>query len=369
MNIIYLVSDLRAAGPTNQAYNLMTGLAKLDCKVTLVTLYEEHPDSWMDRFVRAGVKIHQLHSDHKHLRKAIHDLEVYIEKNHIDILHSSGMSADMVNRAVKSNVIKIDTIRQEFGALGEESNFIIKFINRYITLRNHKSMDVRVACSKALQAHLVDYAKLDYKYVENGVDTDKYMPIAKAEKRLIRENLGISPDAIVLVTVGVLYTRKQTLALAKTFVECNLPNAFLVVVGDGVEMNDLKTVASENPCIKLIGKVQDPLQYYQCADMFVSASLAEGLPNTVLEAMACGLTCVLSDIGPHKEILEYDMGAGSLFKTKDYEDLKHKLSVAVNWDIEEKSQAAQKLIAENLSKYCTASNYYKLYKEAYDKKS
>lgn len=369
MNIIYLVSDLRPAGPTNQAYNLMTGLAKLDCHVTLVTLYEEQADSWIDRFEEAGVNIYQLHSDRKHLSKAARKLEAYIEEHNIDILHSSGMSADMVNRAVKSNAIKINTIRQEFGALGESSRFYIKYLSRYITLKNHKSMDVRVACSKALQAHLVDYAKLDYKYVENGVDTDKYMPIAKAEKKLIRENLGISPDAIVLVTVGVLYTRKQTLALAKTFVECNLQNVVLVVVGDGAEMNDLKEIASVNSNIKLIGKVPDPLQYYQCADMFVSASLAEGLPNTVLEAMACGLPCVLSDIGPHKEILEYDMGAGSLFKTKDYEDLKHKLSVAVNWDIEEKSQAAQKLIAENLSKYCTASNYYKLYKEAYDTKS
>ena len=49
----------------------------------------------------------------------------------------------------------------------------------------------------------------------------------------------------------------------------------------------------------------------------MSASRAEGLPNAVLEAMACGLRVVLSDIGPHRELLELAPAAGEAVPVGD----------------------------------------------------
>lgn len=363
MNIVYLVSDLRAAGPTNQAFNLMTGLAKIGVNAWIVTLYEEQEDSWYERFVAAKVNVYQLHADHKHLFSAVRKLEKFIIDNKISILHSSGMSADFVNRLIKADVVKVNTIRQEFGALAEGKNYITKLITRLITISNHRAMDVRVACSKSLQGHLNNYSKLNYECVENGVDVEKYDMVDINQKNAIREKLGISKDSIVFLSVGVLYTRKQTLLMAKTFLNSNIPNAVLLVVGDGVEMDNLKLLAKMNPQIILVGKVIDPLQYYHCADIFVSASLAEGLPNTVMEAMACGLPCILSDIGPHKEILEYEPNAGAMFCTGDYQKLEREFKKSQNWDLKMKSECAHRLVYENLSKYCTAKKYNYLYKQ------
>lgn len=364
MNIAYLVSDLRAAGPINQAYNLVTGLSLLNCNVWIVTLYEERVDSWITRFEKAKVNIFQLHADPKHLLKAVHNLESFIKKHNVNILHSSGMSADFVNSCVKANVLKINTVRQEFGALAEGKGILKKLFSTYLTLFNHKAMDIRVACSKALQNHLNNYSSLHYECVENGVDVEKYGLIDYRKKNELREDLGIDRNKIVYLSVGVLYTRKQTLALAKTFASCNFDNAILLIVGDGVEMADLKTLAQNNANIILVGKVLDPLQYYHIADIFVSASLAEGLPNTVMEAMACGLPCILSDIGPHKEILDYNNNAGILFKTGNLTELKQVLAESCNWNITEMSVSAHELVNKNLSKYCTANKYYDLYKRS-----
>ena len=340
----------------------MTGLASLDCKIWLVTLYEEHKDSWIDRFREAGVNLYQLRVDHKHLLNAVKKLERFIVDHRIDILHSSGMSADLVNCLVRESVLKVNTVRQEFGALAEGKNYFKKKLSRSVTLFNHRAMDVRVACSKALQNHLNSYSRLCYECVENGVDVDKYKVVDLVKKNSIRKRLGIDKDTLIYLSVGVLYTRKQTLALAKAFNDLSLSNAELIIVGDGVEMGELKILAENSTQIRLIGKVIDPLEFYQCADIFVSASLAEGLPNTVMEAMACGLPCILSDIGPHKEILNYDNNAGSLYETGNIQKLKQALLDSSNWNLSEMSTCAHELVYENLSKYSTAKKYYSLYK-------
>ncbi len=363
MNVIYLVSDLRSAGPTNQAYNLMTGLRKFKCNAWIVTLYEEREDSWMDRFIHAGINIHQLHASRKNLFSAVLKLECFIKENQIDVLHSSGMSADFVNRLVRSKVLKINTVRQEFSALAEGQNNLKKLFSIYVTITNHKAMNVRVACSKALQKHLHDYSNQDYKCVENGVDIDKYDVVDTIKKKELRKLFGIDDNVLVYISVGVLYTRKQNVALANAFVNCKLDNAILLIVGDGVEMDELKIISKNNPNIRLVGKVLDPLPYYHCADIFVSASLAEGLPNTVMEAMACGLPCILSDIGPHKEILNHSINSGVLFKTGNLEDLERLLKESKGWNINEKSNSAHKLVYDNLSKYNTAYKYYELYQQ------
>ena len=72
-------------------------------------------------------------------------------------------------------------------------------------------------------------------------------------------------------------------------------------------------------CFKLIGHVQE---YLGASNYFISASLAEGLPNSVLEAMACGLPCILSNIPPHVEIHEMNKDSSLMFDIKDVKGLR-----------------------------------------------
>lgn len=58
----------------------------------------------------------------------------------------------------------------------------------------------------------------------------------------------------------------------------------------------------QNEKVLFLGQ-KAPLEYLQCADYTISASLSEGLPNSTLESLACGVPMILSDIDPHKEIM------------------------------------------------------------------
>ena len=335
MNTIYLVSDLRPAGPTNQAYNLITGLSRLDCNPILVTLFEEPRDSWIERFRIVEGKFIQLYTDRKHLKEAARRLDKIIADSHVLIVHSSGMSADTVNRYIKSPVYKLTTIRQEFNVIGEKHNKLVRFVSRMVTKTNYKAMDMRVACSHILANNVQEATGLRIESVENGVDNDRFVPLENEKKYELRKQLGLPLDKKIYISTGVFY--------------------------NGETYHDVEVLANGRSNIILTGKKSDPLQYYQASDIFVSTSLAEGLPNTVMEAMACGLPCILSDIGPHKEIVDYNSNAGILFKTQDYLSLKNILNESFNWDLSNKRKDAISIIDKYLSKYVMANNYYNLY--------
>ena len=366
MNIIYLVSDLRPAGPTNQAYNLMTGLKKLSCNPILVTLFEEPRDSWIERFRNEKIKLRQLHLDRRHLREAAKKVDAIISEEDVCIVHSSGMSADTVNRYVKSSVFKITTIRQEFHVIGEKHNRIVQYVSRLITRKNYKAMDVRVACSNILAEDVQHATGFRIEAVENGVDVDRFTPVDNSQKEQLRMKLSLPVGKKIYISTGVFYPRKQMVELTKAFMSIFGAEAILLLVGDGETYNEVKSITTGKDNIILVGKKADPRPYYQASDIFVSTSLAEGLPNTVIEAMACGLPCILSDIGPHKEILGYNKSAGCIFETLDYDELKSCIQESLNWDINRKKEAALDIIKSHLSKYVMAESYLNIYKRLLD---
>ena len=363
INVIYLVSRLKQSGPINQALNLLSGYDKQQINALLVTLYVEEGKSWEHRFEEKAIEIICLNSDHKFFSKAAHKLDQIINERGVQVVHSSGLSADTVNAMLKSSVLKVTTIRSHIGDIGESKSAIVRFYSRWRFRRNLTKMDVLVGCSYALQKSTEKDLGVKCSCVQNGVDIDKYTPVLPLQKRKLRDLLGIPQNKLILLTVGVLYKRKQTIFLANTYLKANLPNTVLVIVGEGEEYDALKEIAKERDNIMMVGRKDDPCEYYQCADVFLSASLAEGLPNAVLEAMACGLPVLLSDIEPHSEILKEDSEAGALFKCGDSDKLISSFRELSNWSVSEKSRHALSVINSHFSKYITANNYVELYKQ------
>jgi glycosyltransferase involved in cell wall biosynthesis len=97
--------------------------------------------------------------------------------------------------------------------------------------------------------------------------------------------------------------------------------ASLMLVGDGEERESLRARAAELGVanqVHFTGRVDDPSQYLRAADAFVLPSVAEGMSNSLLEAMATGLPCLASDIGGNTDLLG-EGGAGWLLPGDDPE--------------------------------------------------
>ena len=105
--------------------------------------------------------------------------------------------------------------------------------------------------------------------------------------------------------------RKNPLAVVRAVARSELRNLAMIFVGGGVL--DPRPEARHGGCShRFVGHCEDVLPYLRVADFFVSASRSEGLPTAVLEALSCGLPVVLSDIEPHREILELLSDGGEL---------------------------------------------------------
>ena len=141
---------------------------------------------------------------------------------------------------------------------------------------------------------------LKLRYVPNGVDTDVFFPASKAEAR---KSLGLSLTAQIVLFVGGFIERKGPLRVLTACEQLEkTPN--MVFIGEGPQQ-------PEHPQIKFCGKAKhDDLRLYlNAADVFVTPSRKEGMPNSVLEAMACSCRIVASDIPVHRELLgDYRQG-------------------------------------------------------------
>ncbi|MHC1742409.1 MAG: glycosyltransferase family 4 protein [Syntrophobacteraceae bacterium] len=160
----------------------------------------------------------------------------------------------------------------------------------------------QIVVSRELQGYYRDQYGVKAHYIPNGVTPVSPKIFDKVSA------WGVRPRGYYL-SVGRLVPEKRVEDLIQAFLAKPRSNA-LVLVGDaagsGEYVAHLKSLAGKSPAIVFAGyQFGDVLgELYSNARAFVSASELEGMPLTLLEALAYGVPCVASDIGPHREVLD-----------------------------------------------------------------
>lgn len=146
------------------------------------------------------------------------------------------------------------------------------------------------------------------KVIHNGIDVRR---IDEADASGIREELGIAPDDFVFGTVARLDLTKDTITLMRAFAAVTLPRRDpklkLLIVGDGEERSRLEEfvkMLSLNRAVIFTGMRRDVPQLLKAMDVFTLSSVSEGMPLTVLEAMAAQLPVVATEVGALPELVE-----------------------------------------------------------------
>ncbi len=198
--------------------------------------------------------------------------------------------------------------------------------------------------------------------IPNGVDLTRFRPATPEDRAASRQALGFG-DAPVAVFAGRLAEEKRIGWLMDAWPRIRqvVPGAQLLVVGDGPLHDDLRSTAIDG--VALVGPVDDVARMLRAADVFVLPSIAEGLSNAMLEAMASELGVVATRVGGANDVIT-DGISGDLVDVDDLDGLEAAITGLLT-DPDRRARygaEARRTVAENYSIERTAAKLVHLYR-------
>jgi glycosyltransferase involved in cell wall biosynthesis len=303
IKVLYVVSTLERSGPINVLYNIVKYLNRDIFMPYILTLSPEPINSRWKEFESLGVNVRSLNlSRIKGLLFAKNQVHGFIKEIIPDIIHTHGLRADSILSTLSIDILWTLTIHNySYEDYVMRRGKIIGCLVANYHIATMKKCKYVVACSKNVAERLLKHHIKAYP-IQNGVD------ISVAENSLYKSTLYQHP---VFITTGGL-PRKNVAYITESFKSYKRAQGTgsLLVLGNET---DLSATCADCKDIYFLGYINNVCDYYSICDYFISSSLSEGLPNAVLEALACGLPSLLSDIPSHREIAQEFPQSSKLF--------------------------------------------------------
>jgi glycosyltransferase involved in cell wall biosynthesis len=214
-----------------------------------------------------------------------------------------------------------------------EKNFFLNWITKYTLMKTTTLIgDCEAVEKKAIQ---FDYPKNRIVLFPWGIDLQHFHPGENAE---LRKKIGWE-DKFVLLSLRSWEKIYGVDVVTKGYVEAlkSEPDLRLILLGNGSQENVIKKVFREAGLSDhvffggVVGQNELP-EYYRASDLYISASYSDGSSVSLMEALACGIPVLVSDIPGNKEWIEQDKN-GWMFKTGDSESLAQCIvSIYINKD-------------------------------------
>ena len=164
------------------------------------------------------------------------------------------------------------------------------------------------------------------KYVPGvGIDIEKYKDI-RVDRTEKRKELDVSDKDFLLLSVGELNCNKNHKAIIKAIHELNNSNMCYMIAGEGPNKFELESLARQlNVRVFLLGYRTDVSELYKIADLFVHPSMREGLPVSVMEAIASKINVCCSNIRGCKDLVK-----NGLFEPDDLASIEEEINKFFN---------------------------------------
>ncbi|MDP1902578.1 MAG: glycosyltransferase family 4 protein [Rubrivivax sp.] len=301
---------------------------------------------------------------------------VWSRRNDFDILHSHG--AYFTNAFIgplarvlgMKSIIKASLAVDDLQGLsksivGRLHRFMLRRIDAYVAISRDLVQEFRDGGLPADRIH----------YLPNGMDTERFHPCAGEERARLRAELGLPVDRALVLFVGVMDRRKNIAWLAEQWVTHDAfgTGALLVAVGpqgrddrDGDLLARIAELARDHPQRLVLHPFRaDVAPYYRCADLLVLPSAKEGLPNVVLEAMACGLPCLAARTSGSRELI-VERETGRTYAPNDVDEFAGALRHCLSGDGAAMGEQARALALSRYSIQAVADQYEAIYSRLLD---
>lgn len=321
MNLLCITSQTDTINSVRPEAELFIGLARAGVKVHVLT--ETH-SSYVDPMRDAGITIEHFEVNRKISRKAITQLGRAIDAHDTDIVYAfNNNSISNATWACRKRSVKLITYRGQTGNIERHDPTAM------LTHRNPR-VDGIICVAKAVETFLRPRINPDVRIdtIYKGHSLDWYTDLPA--KRI---DFDLPEDAVVIGCVANNRPRKGVRYLLKAFKQLASNNqAYLVLVGSGMDQSLLKNLAEDDPVrkrIRLLGRRNDVGSLLQLFDINVlPATKREGLPRAVIEAMAYALPCVVTNTGGNAELVN-DGETGLVVPTMDSQAITRALTTLI----------------------------------------
>lgn len=203
--------------------------------------------------------------------------------------------------------------------------------------------------------------------LRNGVDTALYAPPTPDQREAARQHFGIrSREFVVLMLASLTPVKDHRTAFAAMASQAaRIPNCRLLVAGDGplrFELEELALRFASGFKTTFVGHQTDPQPLLHAADLLLCSSRYEQMSNALLEAMACGLPIVATDVGDNARIVEHEV-CGLICKRADPCEMgRTLLRCAAGRELRVRlGQRARRRVADEYAIDRTAAAYHRFY--------
>ena len=312
--IVHVVHRFAVGGMENGVVNLLNRLPNEFADHCVVALADADP-RFKARLRRADVSVFELHKPPGQTARILPRLYRLLRQLRPTVVHTRNVGTLEAQLAAWLAGVPVRIHGEhgwDVGDLGGTNRRML-WLRRLLKGFTHH----QVALSGPTQRYLVERVGVPPQCVTNicnGVDTERFSPAP--DRTTLRARLAgpaLPDEAFVIGAVGRVAPVKNLPLLIDAFAQVRVRNpafarlARLAIVGDGPAAPAIREqirTAGLQKAAWLPGSREDIPDCLRCLDVLCLPSLVEGISNTVLEAMACGIPVVATDVGGNSELVD-----------------------------------------------------------------
>lgn len=373
IHIAHIVYSFATGGLENGLVNLINRLPENEYHHSVICI-TGHDKNFVSRITTNNTKVYDLNKPPGSSPQWLLRCWKLLRKLKPDICHSRNLNPLEAQLAAFFAGIK----GRIHGEHGWDVNDLGGVNEKYQKLRRYLKPFIHhyIALSSEAKEYLINKIRVPHQKISqicNGVDITKFSVM---QPKTEYPTGFKSENSIIFGTVGRLAKVKNQSFLVKSFIALWQLNpeyrsrVKLIIVGDGELMPELKKLVKEagaEDAIWLTGLRSDIPELMNLMDVFVLPSLAEGISNTLLEAMACGLPIIATNVGGNKDLIYPEHLQSHLVDVQNIEALRNSMAhYADNADaLLKDSTLVRNHCVENFSIDSMVNKYNTLYQNVY----
>lgn len=320
--ITIVLPSFKAVSPVRAALTIIKEL-HIQFSLKVVSLDSEnltYTDNISYNLKKLDIPYVYLHSQGmSKIFQASKELQQVVDDEEPDMIISYLLRADLVVSLLKTKAVKVASIRNMIEHEYRISHGrLIGNLFGFFHKRALRKFDKLIVMSQDMKDYFInnDFDKTKLVLIHNFLDESDVV-----EKLNDNIDFLFKNEFVTLVTISSLIKRKNiTFIIENSLKLLNQGYKFnVLIIGTGdqrLELEKMVSTSNYKDFFVFTGHIENPLPYLKMSDIFVMASLSEGVSRSLMEALYLGKTCIVSDIDGNRELIEHGIN-GYLFKNDD----------------------------------------------------